>query len=153
MLAAALLSASFAQAQLGVGQFSSVRGGFFFPTNGGSKTGFAFGVDSRFVGLKIPVLGVGTSIEGSIDYVSAGSNHNIPVLIGARVGAGQTSFGVGAGVGFSHVGNGDSVDYNMAFSVRQGLSTGPLPLYLEGRYYYSSRASVRGFAVMVGLRF
>ncbi len=153
ILATVMGGTGVASAQLGVGPLSSVRGGVFFGTNGGSRTGWAVGADTKFVGLKLPFLGVGASLEGSVDYYQVGSNHNIPVLLGARFTQGMTSFGIGAGVGFSHVSSGESVDFNMAFSVRQSLSKGPLPLFLEGRYYYSSRNAVSGIALMLGLRF
>lgn len=140
-----------ASAQMGIGSFSSVRGGIFFPSQSGNSTGWALGVDTRILGFG--VKGVGLSLEGSADYYQNGGNHNIPILLGLRFTADQTSFAVGAGVGFSHVNGGESADYNMALSVRQMLSKGPLPFFLEGRYYYSTRDAVRGFGVMVGLKF
>ncbi len=146
--------ASAAMGQLGVGPVSGVRAGLFFPTQSGSSgTWFAFGADTRFAGLKVPGLPLGAAVEGSIDYYSKGGSRNIPVLLNFRASFGKNSVALGVGPGFSRVSGGESVGLDFALSARTSLSTGPLPLFIEGRYYMASRAAVRGFAVMLGIRF
>lgn len=154
-----LCSASLpAMAQLGLGQTSSVRAGVFFPTSGEGRdigsTWTTFGLDARILRLRPPGIGLGAGLETSIDYLSRGGSWHAPLMLNARLELGENSFAGGAGVAFGRArGERERVDTVFQLSARRNILGGPLPAFVEGRYYFSARPSLRGLTVMVGVRF
>ena len=157
---------AFAQESKPVGL--SVRAGVFFPSNGDtktatSKTWFVGGLD-----YKLPNIGgLGTMGAGkaggsefnlSVDYFQKGDFRSVPVLVNWVGGQNEVFYSVGAGLGFNKLpdGNGGTSSksaFAYAVAVGYNFQQGKSPIFVEARYYGSSKSQLNGFGLEAGIHF
>ncbi|MBS1718483.1 MAG: hypothetical protein JSS72_12205 [Armatimonadetes bacterium] len=162
ILGAAILPA--AQAQVSKTMGLSVRAGVFFPTNSDAraegKNWFIGGADYRLNSGALGGMAGGpvNSISSiSVDYYNKGDFQNLPVLLNVTTRQNELYYTMGAGIAFAQIPNGSGgreSKNGLAYAVAIGMNfeQGKSPLFIEGRYYGSSRSELNGFAVMLGIR-
>lgn len=158
--AAAIVAVSaFAQETKPVGL--SVRAGVFFPSDSAtktatSKTWFTGGVDYKLKnGLPMGTMGTGNAgeLSLSVDYFQKGDFRSVPVLVNWTGGQGEIFYSVGAGIGFNKLPGENKSAFAYAAAVGYNFQQGKSPLFIEGRYYGSSKNELRGFGIQLGFRF
>ena len=139
----------------------SVRAGYFFPSNSqASNLGanwFGFGADLKLSTLSasVPVVGTQAYFGISADYYSHGSDNDLPVALTYNIR--QSGFVFSAGIGPDFRNASDLTDAGVGIgeqiSVAYDIFPGPIPLFLQGKYYFSSKPELSGFALYLGARF
>jgi len=160
-VAVAAASISLAGAQSNGATGLSARIGVFLPTNSlGSDLGTAwtaFGLDYKISTLSASVPGVGTqSYFGiSADYYSFGGDNDLPVALTYNLRQGPVVFSAGIGPDFRNAGDltGNGVGLGEQVAVAYDLGSGSVPLFIEAKYFFSSRPELNGAAVYLGVRF
>ena len=139
----------------------SARIGSFMPTNSlASDLGhnwFGFGVDYKIsnLSLKVPITGTETFFGISADYYSHGSDSDIPVALTANTRQGQFLYSVGVGPDFRNSGDLTSTGVGIGEQVAVSYEFGntPTPVFLQAKYFLSSKPQLSGFGFYLGVRF
>ena len=139
----------------------SVRVGGFFPTNslatdlGSSWIGFGVDYKLNSFSAKDPAPGSGSYWGLSADFYSHGSDNDLPVALTYNIRQGQFVYSAGIGPDFRNstdlTGNGVGISEQLAASY--DFSTGSIPLFLQAKYFFSSRPELSGFGIYLGARF
>lgn len=138
-------------------KLNAVRGGIFMPATGDGRsqgsTWTSFGVDfdvTRF--LKLGPLE--NTMFLSIDFYERGSARNLPISLNYKWSALSVYGYVGAGIGF-HRGPTGGESAGLGFQAGVGLpfGIGPLPTFVEAKYFLSPHDSTRGIGLYLGVRF
>jgi hypothetical protein len=139
----------------------SARIGMFLPTNSLASdlghTWFSFGGDIKLstMSASVPVAGTEAFFGISADYYSHGSDSDIPVALTYNVKQGPIAFGVGVGPEFRNAGDLTSTGVGIAeqVSFSYEISKMAMPIFLEAKYFLSSKSELSGFGLYVGMRF
>jgi len=139
----------------------SVRIGLFLPTSSEasnlSKAWVGFGADFKlpFLAFKIPGVGLQSYFGVSADYYSGSGDSDLPVALTYNLRQGSIIYSAGIGPEFRSASDltssGSGLGEQLAVSFEFGSS--PMPLFLEGKYFISSRPELSGLAVYLGTRF
>ena len=158
-LTLAVAAVSSAQAGSNGRQGYSIRVGAFFPNTGSSKINVGLDYKLKSVNVKPQGGGAQPAYLGVVlDYYGDSDNYNIPLALTYNVRASR-NFLVFAGLGpeYGKEGGGDS---KIGFGAQLGASyefategEGNNPIFVQGKYFFSNRNDLRGFAVSVGYRF
>ncbi len=161
LAALALAAAALSGAQTGSNGPTgfSVRVGAFFPNTGSSKINV--GLDYKLKSVQVNAQGNGTQpsyLGVVLDYYGDSNNYNIPLALTYNVRASR-SFLVFAGLGPEY-GKENGGDAKFGFGAQVGASyefategEGSNPIFVQGKYFFSNRNDLRGFAVSIGYRF
>lgn len=144
----ALVAAASASAQI------SPRIGLVFPATSGGSTALGFGLDYKLSALPGSVSAGGTATYWSLvaDYYSHGGFSNLPVDLAYNFGGkGLTFFGAG-GIEFEKTGGGTGSGLDLQAGVTYALSNLPLPVFLQAKYFFSSKSDLRGIGVYAGVK-
>ncbi len=143
----------------------SGRVGVLFPSQSSardiSKNWFGVGLDYKLNTYSVESVSAGNPayVGVSLDYYGHGSTSNIPLALTYNVRASQFVFSAGAGVDFYNLGDiGDGSgtglggQLGVAYEFGQGASANN-PLFLQAKYFFSSKSSANGLGIYVGYRF
>jgi len=139
----------------------SVRLGLFTPTNSLASdlgsTWFGFGADFKLSTLSaaVPVVGTEAYFGISADYYSHGGDSDIPVALTYNVRQGPIALAAGLGPDFRNSGDvtstGVGIGEQVAFTYEIGKI--PIPLFVQAKYFFSSKPELSGFGFYIGARF
>ncbi|HWD39046.1 MAG TPA: hypothetical protein VG944_09385 [Fimbriimonas sp.] len=137
----------------------SARVGIFLPTSDvGSSTWYAFGIDYKLNSLPASVPGSGMAAYWglSADYYAWGGDTNVPVVINYNLKSGPLTYSLGAGIDFFNVpdfNDGSGTGFDLQAGVGYQFGMGPLPFFLQAKYFLASRDHLRGFGIYAGIHF
>ncbi len=154
---ALLVASACASAQVpGLEKLNSVRLGLFLPSGSeardAGKAWTSFGADFDLKSL-LKLGPIENTVVLSVDYYERGGVRSLPISANYKWTALQFYGYVGAGFGFHRSGGSDSSGVGFQAGVGMPLGIGPLPTFVEAKYFQSSDANVRGLAVYVGMKF
>ena len=139
----------------------SVRVGLFTPTSSEagdiSKNWVDFGLDYKLNALsfKIPGVGLQSYFGISADYYSHSGDNDLPVALTYNLRQGSLIYFGGIGPEFRNAG--DLTGTGTGLGEQLGLSyefgSGPIPLFVQAKYFFSSRPELSGLGLYVGARF
>jgi hypothetical protein len=160
VIAAAVAFAGTAAAQTAPSGLS-VRVGMFLPTNSLASdlgsTWFSFGADIKLSTLSasVPVVGTEAYFGISADYYSHGSDSDIPVALTYNVKQGPLGFAAGIGPDFRNSGDLTSTGVGIGeqLSIKYDIIKVGVPIFVEGKYFFSSKPELSGFGLYVGIKF
>jgi len=161
MIAVAGASMAAANAQSNGASGLSARVGVFFPSNNLaqnlSSTWFVFGADLKLSGFgaSVPGTGLNSYLGLSADYYYHGSDSDIPVALTYNLRAGQMVYSAGIGPDFRNSGDLTSTGVGIGEQVAATYEFGnmPTPMFIQAKYFFSSRPELSGFGVYLGIRF
>ncbi len=139
----------------------SLRIGDVFPSSTDATSlghnWFAFGLDYKINSLSAsaPVVGTQSYFGLSADFYSHGGDNDLPVALTYNVRQSGLVFSAGIGPDFRNAGDltGTGVGLGEQVGVAYDVTSGPLPIFLEAKYFFSSRPELSGLGVYVGVRF
>lgn len=137
----------------------SPRVGLFLPTSSDAGGAFfAVGLDYKLNSLPASVPGTGLIGYWGLtaDYYTRGGNSNLPVVINYNLRSGALVYSLGAGVEFynlNDVNNSSGTGFDAQAGIAYDFSTGPIPIFLQAKYFFASHDSNRGFGLYAGVRF
>jgi hypothetical protein len=139
----------------------SVRVGAFLPTSSQAgdigKTWIAFGADYKLntLALKVPGVDLQSYFAISADFYSHSGDSDLPVALTYNLRQSQIVYTAGIGPEFRNAG--DLTSTGTGIAAQLGLAfefgTGPLPLFVQAKYFISSRPELSGLGLFVGARF
>jgi len=139
----------------------SARLGAFFPTNSSAsdlgRSWVAFGLDFKLrqLNAKVPVTGTQSYFGISADYYAHGGDNDIPVALTYNLRQAPFTFSAGIGPDFRDAS--DLVDTGVGFSEQVGvaydISKGPMPIFIQAKYFFASKPELSGIGVYIGARF
>jgi hypothetical protein len=146
-----------ANAQINPQQLS-VRLGVFVPTTRSlGANWFALGADYRIprfqTATPTPAGATTSFLSFSADYYERGGRQAIPVVANYNVRAGELIFTAGAGIDFVRVVGDQAIGLAGQLGVTYDFPGAQNPLFVQGKYFLSSRESLRGFGLFAGVRF
>jgi len=135
----------------------SVRAGVFLPTSGDARDAgnswFAGGIDYKLSSLSLPAPGIGSQyLSLSADYYEKDSFRAIPIAINYNLRMSKLVYSIGVGVDFDRVGS-DSTGIGGQAAISYELGPSPTPVFLQLKYFVSSKSDLDGFAGYVGVKF
>jgi len=150
-----------ANAQTTVPTGLDVRLGLFMPSNSLASdlgsTWFGFGADYKLSAFAVsaPITGTEAYFGISADYYSHGSDSDIPVVLNYNVRQGQMIYSAGIGPDFRNSGDLTSTGVGIGeqIGVTYEFGKAPIPLFVQAKYFFSSKPELSGFGVYVGARF
>ena len=161
MAAIAAASIGLASAQTNGPSGVSVRVGLFMPSNSLASdlgsTWFGFGVDYKLnaMSASTPITSRDAYFGLSADYYSHGSDNDVPVALTYNMRQGQMVWSAGIGPDFRNSGDltstGIGLGEQVAFTYEFGSS--PTPIFVQAKYFFSSKPELSGFGVFLGARF
>lgn len=159
VISAATALAGVANAQMPSG--ISVRIGDFLPTSSIasdlSHSWFGFGADMKLSTLSasVPVVGTEAYFGISADYYAHGGDNDIPVALTYNIKQGPLTFAAGIGPDFRNSGDLTSTGVGIAeqASIRYDILKVGVPVFVEGKYFLSSKPELSGFGFYVGVTF
>jgi hypothetical protein len=139
----------------------SARIGLFLPTateaRDISSSWINFGVDYKLstLSLKIPGVDMQSYFSISADYYTHSGDNDLPVALNYNLRQGSIVYSAGIGPEFRNAGDLTSTGTGLGeqIGVAFDLGTGPLPIFIQGKYYFSSKPELSGFGLYVGVRF
>lgn len=154
----AVSAASVAGAQTNGPIGLSARIGVFLPTDKFahdlSANWFAVGADYKFRDLPMSSVAMGTvSYLGlSVDYYSHGDTSALPIVANYNIRSGQFVYSAGIGVDFVRIGaNTSGLCGQLAAAYEFGNI--PTPVFVQAKYFMSSKSQLNGFGLFAGIRF
>ncbi len=160
-VAAAVTCMAMAGAQSNGPTGFSARLGAFLPTNELARdlgsTWFVFGADYKLnsMSASVPATGMQSYFGISADYYSHGGNYDIPVALTYNMRMNQMVYSVGLGPDFRNSGDLTSTGVGLGGQVAASYEFGnmPTPVFIQAKYFFSSKPELSGFGVYVGVRF
>lgn len=142
----------------------SARLGIFLPTDSskiGSSTWFNVGADYKLnhYSVAAPKEGTQSYLGLSADYYFSGSNSNVPLALTYNVRSNMLVYSAGLGVDFYNIDDinktGTSLGGQVAVAYEFGHVNGAMdkPLFVQAKYFITSRSELSGFGVYLGYRF
>lgn len=142
----------------------SLKAGAFFPSKGAAKsagkTWFIGGVEYKLKNSAMGTMGTGMNgeLSLSVDFFQKGDFRNVPVLINWTGGQSEFYYTAGIGLGFTKIPTSSTTTeskstFAYAFGVGYNFQQGKSPLFVEVKYYGSSKSDLNGVAALVGFRF
>ena len=139
----------------------SARIGLFLPTSTQardiSSSWINFGLDYKLKALsyKIPGVDLQSYFSVSADYYTHSGDNDLPVALNYNLRQGSIIYSAGIGPEFRNAGDLTSTGTGLAeqLGVSFDLGAGPMPIFIAGKYYFSSKPELSGFAVYAGVRF
>lgn len=141
----------------------SARIGAFFPTNTTASdlapTWFGFGADYKLNNYGMGTVGKGMPafLSLSADFYEKNGFRGIPIGLNFNVRSGQLVFAAGVDIDFERTFNEDTTGiggqlaatYEFAGSGKGNYN----PLFIQAKYFVSSKSELDGFGVFLGVRF
>ena len=153
----ALAASASAQTSKPVGL--SIRAGVGWPTSGnnGHDTLFCAGAEFKISDANWNNMGgpgTGGHISLSADYLGRNSAYAFPVLINYVGQANEFFYSVGAGASFDHGGSGTSnkTNFGYQFGLGYNFQQAQTPLFLEAKFFGSSKSDFNAIGVYLGIR-
>jgi len=139
----------------------SVRLGTFLPTNNLASdlgTWFGFGIDYKLNAMtaESSTLPNTQSYFGiSADYYSHGANNDVPVALTYNIRQGQMVYSGGIGPDFRNSGDLTSTGVGLGeqISATYEFSHSSNPIFIQAKYFFSSKPELSGFGLYLGARF
>jgi hypothetical protein len=159
-----LVLASGALAQESTQTGISVRGGLFFPSSSAGqdvgRTWFGGGLEYRLQNVNVGKYGASEKsgdISLSVDYIGKEDASAVPIMLNYVSHKNELYYTVGAGISMNRVPNGagssdDSTKVGFTAGIGYNFQQGRSPLFVEGRYWGNSSATLNGFAAYIGVR-
>lgn len=157
----AVAGASIAGAQSNGPIGLSARLGIFFPTSRDTRdltspNWFAVGADWKW--KEMPVSSVNPDTVAylglSADYYTHGSDNSaLPIVVNYNVRSGQFVYSAGLGVDFVRANFGNKSGLAGQLGVAYEFGNMPTPVFVQAKYFISSRSELSGFGVFAGVRF
>jgi hypothetical protein len=155
-----LAGASFASAQTNGPLGLSARIGVFFPTNDLARdlspNWFALGADWKWKEMPVSSVNPDTLayLGVSIDYYSHGSDNSaLPIVLNYNVRSGQFVYSGGLGIDFVRAGFGNKSGLCGQLGATYEFGNVPNPVFVQAKYFFSSRSELSGFGLFAGVRF
>jgi hypothetical protein len=136
----------------------SLRAGIGFPTASGSRRDMLFAVGAEFkvsdANLGMADKSANGHISLSADYLGKSSSYAIPVLLNYVGMNNEFFYSAGAGISFDHSGNGGDNKGNFGYQVGLGYNfqQSQTPVFLEAKYFGSSKSEFNAIGVYLGVR-
>ncbi len=139
----------------------SVRLGLFLPTSSDariiSSSWINFGADYKLstLSFKIPGVDLQSYFSVSADYFTHSGDNDLPVALNYNLRQGSIVYSAGIGPEFRNAGDLTSTGVGLGeqIGVSFDLGAGPMPIFIQGKYYFSSKPELSGFGVYVGVKF
>ena len=139
----------------------SVRVGLFLPSNSDAsnvgKTWLGLGADYKLsmLAFKIPGVDLQSYFGVSADFYTHGGDNDLPVAFTYNLRQGSVVYSAGIGPEFRNSGDLTSTGVGIAeqLGVAFEFGNGPLPLFVQAKYFISSRPELGGLGLFVGARF
>ena len=139
----------------------SVRLGLFAPTSSDasdiSRHWVDFGLDYKLniLAFKVPGVDLKSYFSISADYYSHSGDNDLPVALNYNLRQGSIIYSAGIGPEFRNAGDltGTGTGIGEQLGISYEFGSGPLPIFLQAKYFISSRPELSGLAGFVGVRF
>jgi len=139
----------------------SVRAGWFWPSSTEAtdlgNNWFGLGLDYKLntLSAKAPVVGTQAYFGISADYYSRGGDNDLPVALTYNIKQSGFLFSAGIGPDFVNAGDitGNSVGISEQVGVGYDILPGPVPVFIQAKYYFASKPELSGLGVYLGVRF
>ena len=139
----------------------SVRLGLFLPTSSQagdiSKNWVDFGIDYKLnmLSFKVPGVDLKSYFGISADYYSHSGDNDLPVALTYNLRQGSIIYSAGIGPEFRNAGDltGTGTGLGEQLGISYEFGTGPMPIFLQAKYFISSRPELSGLAGFIGVRF
>jgi hypothetical protein len=138
----------------------SARLGIFFPTNSDSRdvasTWLGFGADYKIATQSVSSVTPGNPAYLSIsgDWYGSHDVSSVPLALNYNVRSDQLVWSVGLGPEFRHLGGDNAVGISGQVGVAYDLANNTTtPVFIQGKYFLSSKSELSGFGLYVGVRF
>jgi len=130
------------------------RIGLVFPTSSNGSSAVGLGMDYKLSALPGNVSSGGTATywKLAVDYYAHGGYSNLPVDLDFNFGGKGLTFFLGGGLEFEKTGGGTGSGLDLQAGVTYNLSNLPLPLFIQGKYFMSSKSNLRGIGVYAGIK-
>lgn len=141
----------------------ALRAGLFWPTNSNTRnmegdTWFSLGAEYKIRDLSLATMDTGmpAALTLSLDYQGKGNFRHVPVLVNYVARNNQVFYSVGLGVGFTRVpivgGTDDKTRLAYQLGIGYDFQQGSTPVFVEAKYFGSSRSELNGFGFFLGVR-
>lgn len=137
----------------------SIRAGLFFPSNGNAKDAegsswFAGGAELKVKDVNWKgVSEVQTGhLSVSLDYIGKGEFKNVPFLVNYVGRNNEWYYTAGIGASFSSFEGDNRARLGYQLGVGYDFTQGKNPVFLEAKYWGTSKSEFNGFAVYAGIR-
>jgi len=137
----------------------SLRAGLFFPSNGDARdaegnTWFVGGAEFKVRDFTLKGMGEGYlgSLSLSVDTIGKGDIKNIPVLLNYVGRKNEFFYSAGLGADFSSFDGDSRTRLGYQFGIGYDFQQGRTPLFLEAKYWGTSKSEFNGFAIYAGIR-
>lgn len=139
----------------------SLRIGTFLPTSSDarnvSNSWLNFGADYKINSLnyKVPGIGLQSYFSISADYYSHSGDNDLPIALNYNLRQGGLVASAGIGPEFRNAGDltGTGTGIGEQLGVAFDLGSGPVPIFIQAKYFISSRPELSGLGLYVGVRF
>jgi hypothetical protein len=137
----------------------SIRAGLFFPANSDARhsegdSWFAGGLEYKLKDVNWKGAGEGYNghISLSLDTITKGDFKNVPILLNYVARKNEWFYTAGLGVSFSSLDGDDRTRLGYQLGFGYDFTQGKTPIFLEAKYWGTSKSEFNGFGIYAGIR-